>query len=41
MEEHRLRVCENGVLGKVFGHKREKITGEWRTLQNELHNRYS
>jgi hypothetical protein len=33
MEEHRLRVFENRVLGKVFGHKKEKVTGEWRRLQ--------
>jgi hypothetical protein len=42
MEEYKLRVYENRVLGKVFGHKREEVTGEWRRLQNEeLHNRYS
>ena len=27
-EEHRLRVLENGVLRRVFGPKRDKVTGE-------------
>jgi len=40
-EEHRLRVCENRVL-RVFGPKRDEITGEWRKLHNEeLSDRYS
>jgi hypothetical protein len=34
-EEHRLRVFENRVLGKIFGHKRNEVTGEWRKLHNE------
>ena len=29
-EERRLRVCENRVLRRIFGHKRDKVTGEWR-----------
>ena len=29
-EEHRLRVFENKVLKKIFGAKRDEITGEWR-----------
>ena len=29
-EEHRLRVFENKVLRKIFGAKRDEITGEWR-----------
>ena len=33
-EEHRLRVYENKVLGKIFGAKRDEITGEWRKLHN-------
>jgi hypothetical protein len=38
-EEHRLREFENRVLRKIFGPKRDEITGEWRKLQNgELHN---
>jgi hypothetical protein len=41
-EEHRLRVFENRVLRRMFGPKRDKVTGEWRKLQNgELHNLYS
>ena len=37
-EEHRLRVFENKVHRKIFGAKRDEITGEWRKLQNdELH----
>jgi hypothetical protein len=38
-EEHRLRVFENRVLRRIFGRKRNDITGEWRKLHNEeLHN---
>ncbi|KAJ4441278.1 hypothetical protein ANN_11132 [Periplaneta americana] len=41
-EEHRLRVFENKVLRKIFGAKRDEITGEWRKLHNaELHSLYS
>ncbi|KAJ4443371.1 hypothetical protein ANN_05039 [Periplaneta americana] len=41
-EEHRLRVFENKVLRKIFGAKRDEITGEWRKLHNaELHALYS
>jgi hypothetical protein len=29
-EEHRLRVFENRVLRKIFGPKRDEVTGEWR-----------
>ena len=40
-EEHRLRVFENKVLRKIFGAKRDEITGEWRKLHNaELHALY-
>jgi hypothetical protein len=40
-EEHRLRVFENRVLGKIFGPKREE-DGLWRNLHNdELHDLYS
>jgi hypothetical protein len=42
MEEHRLRVFENRVLRRIFGPKRDEITGEWRKLHSgELHNLYS
>src|SRR5215469_12701810 len=41
-EERRLRVCENRVLTRVFGPKRDEVTGEWRKLRNEdLRNLYS
>jgi hypothetical protein len=26
-EEHRLRVFENGVLRRIFGQKRDEVTG--------------
>jgi hypothetical protein len=29
-EEHRLRVFENRVLRRIFGLKRDKVTGGWR-----------
>jgi len=29
-EERRLRILENGVLRRVFGPKRDEVTGEWR-----------
>jgi hypothetical protein len=34
-EEHRLRVCENKVLRRIFGPKRDEVTGGWRKLHNE------
>jgi hypothetical protein len=34
-EEHRPKVFENRVLRKIFGAKRDKVTGEWRKLHNE------
>jgi hypothetical protein len=41
-EEHRLRVFENRVLRRIFGPKRDEVTGGWRQLHNEkLHNLYS
>jgi hypothetical protein len=41
-EEHRLRVFENRVLRKIFGPKRDGVTGEWRGLHNEeLNDLYS
>jgi hypothetical protein len=33
-EERRLRVFENRVLRRVFGGKRDGVTGEWRKLHN-------
>jgi hypothetical protein len=41
-EEHRLRVFENRVLRRIFGPKRDEVTGEWRKLHSgELHNLYA
>jgi hypothetical protein len=41
-EEDRLRVFENRVLRRIFGPKRDEVTGEWRKLLNkELHDLYS
>jgi len=41
-EERRLRVFEKRVLRKVFGPKRNEVTGEWRKLHNEeLNDLYS
>jgi hypothetical protein len=41
-EEHRLRVFENRVLRRIFGPKRDEVTGEWRKLHiGELRNLYS
>jgi hypothetical protein len=41
-EEHRLGVFENKVLRRIFGPKRDEVTGNWRKLHNEeLHDLYS
>jgi hypothetical protein len=41
-EERRLRVFENRVLRRLFGPKRDEVTGEWRKLHNEeLNDLYS
>jgi hypothetical protein len=41
-EEHKLRELENRVLRRIFGTKRDGVTGGWRKLHNEeLHNLYS
>jgi len=37
-EEHRLRMFEKRVLRRIFGSKRDEITGEWRILNNEALN---
>jgi hypothetical protein len=34
-EESRLRVFENRVLRRVFGPKRDEVTGKWRKSHNE------
>jgi hypothetical protein len=33
--EHGLRVFEDKVLRKIFGHKRDEATREWSRLQTE------
>ena len=33
--ERRLRVFENMVLRRIFGPKRDEVTGEWRKPRNE------
>jgi hypothetical protein len=41
-EEQRLRVFENRVLRRIFGPKRDELTGGWRNLHNEeLHDLYT
>jgi hypothetical protein len=41
-EECRVRFFENRVLRRVFGPKRDEVTGGWRKLHSEeLHNLYS
>ena len=40
-EEHWLREFKNRVLRKIFGPKRDAVTGEWRKLQNELNDLHS
>jgi hypothetical protein len=41
-EEHGLRVLEDRVLRKIFGPKRDEVTGEWRRLHNkEFYDLYS
>jgi hypothetical protein len=41
-EEQRLRVFENRVPRRIFGPKRDEVTGEWRRLRNEeLNDLYS
>jgi hypothetical protein len=40
-DEYRLRVFENRVLRRIFGPKRDEVTGGWRKLHNEeLHGLY-
>jgi len=34
-EERKLRVYENMMLRKIFGPRRDEVTGEWRGLHNE------
>jgi len=40
--ERKLRVFENMVLRRIFGLRRDEVTGEWRRLHNdELNDLYS
>jgi hypothetical protein len=40
--EHRQRVFENRMLGRMFGPKRDNMMGGWRKLHSKgLHNLYS
>jgi hypothetical protein len=39
-EERRMRVFENRVLRRIFGSKRDEVTGEWRRLHEEFHDLY-
>ena len=34
-EERKLRVFENKVLRRIFGPRRDEVTGDWRRLHNE------
>jgi len=34
-KERKLRVFENMVLRRIFGPRRDEVTGEWRRLHNE------
>jgi hypothetical protein len=34
-EEHKLSVFKNRVLRRIFGSKRDELTGGWRKLHNE------
>ena len=41
-EERKLRVFENRVIRRIFGPRRDEVTGEWRRLHNEeLNDLYS
>jgi len=40
-EKRRLKMFKNRVLRRIFGPKRDEVTGEWRKLHNEgLNDRY-
>ena len=41
-EERRLSVFENKLLRRIFGPRRDEVTGDWRRLHNEeLNDLYS
>jgi len=39
-EERKLKVFEYRVLRRLFGLRRDEVTGEWRKLQNEFNDLY-
>jgi hypothetical protein len=32
---HRLSVFENSLLKRIYGHKRDEVTGDWRKLHSK------
>jgi hypothetical protein len=34
-EDHKLKVFEKRAMRRIFGPKRDEMTGEWRKLHNE------
>jgi hypothetical protein len=40
-EEGRMRVFENRVLRRIFGPRRDGVTGKWRQHNEELNDLYS
>jgi len=41
-KERRVKVIENRALRRIFGPKRDEVTGEWKNLHNEeLNDLYS
>jgi len=41
MNKHRLRNCDNRVLGNTSERKRDKVTGETRRMHNERASRFA
>jgi hypothetical protein len=39
--ENTFRVFENMVLRRIFGHRKDEVTGGWRKLLNEIYNLFS
>jgi len=39
-KERRLRLFENSLLRRIFGPKRDEVTGEWRKLHEEFNDLY-
>jgi hypothetical protein len=40
MKENILRVFENRMLSRLYGHKRDEAMIDWRKLHNERHHLY-